>query len=96
MNSSDRAARAADLLFAEIDGEAVALNAQKGVCYGLNAVGLRVLELMETPASLAEICARLTDEYDVDPATCTTQVGELLSDLEREGLVVIERSPQTS
>jgi hypothetical protein len=94
MELTDRVARASDLLFAEIDGEAVALNAQKGVCYGLNSVGLRVLQLMTTPATLAQICEKLTEEYDIDAATCEAQVGELLSELETEGLVVMQPLPK--
>lgn len=83
--------RGEDLIFAEVDGEAVALSAARGICYGLNGVGLRVLQLIEPPATIADVCRRLTAEYDVSDSTCEAEVIDLLQDLEAEGLVVVER-----
>jgi PqqD family protein of HPr-rel-A system len=82
------------LIFAEADGEAVALNASKGKCYGLNNTGLRILQLIEAPASATDICAQLVKEFQVDPTTCEEQVGNLLTELELEGLVVMEPTGQ--
>jgi len=86
--------RSADLIFAEVDGEAVALSASKGVCYGLDGVGLRVLQFIETPATIEDVCRRLTTEYDVDVSTCERDIVDLLENLETEGLVVVEREGQ--
>lgn len=84
------------LIFAEVDGEAVALNAARGLCYGLDSVGLRVLQLIDSPATLMEICARLVDEYDIDAETCQKDVGDLIDNLAAEGLVIVHRDVQTN
>lgn len=84
------------LIFAEVDGEAVALNTARGLCYGLDGVGLRVLQLIDPPATLAEVCARLTAEYAIDPETCERDVGDLIDTLAAEGLVIVQRDVKTS
>lgn len=91
MTRADLVGRSQDLVFAEVDGEAVALSAAQGTCYGLDGIGLRVLQLIDPPTTIGEICRRLTAEYDVDLATCETDTVNLLEELETEGLVVIER-----
>ena len=88
--------RDGDLIFAEVDGEAVALNAGRGLCYGLDGVGLRVLQLIDPPATLAEICARLTAEYDIDTESCERDVADLIDNLAAEGLVIVTGNAQTS
>lgn len=80
----------ADLLESDVDEEIVALDINKGQCYGLNAVGARVWRLLDTPMSLAAICSALQDEYEVEAEMCRDEVGRLLEDLRSEGLVEIE------
>jgi hypothetical protein len=74
-------------LAAEIDGEMVALDVDKGICYGLDPIGSRIWSMLADPTSLAAICAVMTRLYDVDEATCERDVGDLLADLAAEGLV---------
>jgi len=93
---ADRIERCGDLIFAEVDGEAVALSASQGVCYGLDSIGLRVLQLIDTPATIAVLCGRLAAEYDVDDDTCQRDVIDLLAQLEAEGLVAVDRTAQTA
>jgi hypothetical protein len=81
-----------DLIFAEVDGEAVALSAARGVCYGLDGIGLRLLQLSDPPATIGEIGRALTGEYEVDEETCVRDIANLVSDLESEGLVVVKRA----
>jgi hypothetical protein len=94
MTRTDVVGRSQDLVFAEVDGEAVALSAAQGTCYGLDGIGLRVLQLIDPPTTIGEICQRLTAEYDVDASTCETDTVNLLKELEIEGLVVVERESQ--
>jgi hypothetical protein len=77
----------AELLESNIDDEIVALNVEKGQCYGLNAVGSRVWRLLDTPLSLGEICSTLQSEYQVEPEACLDEVSRLLADLQSEGLI---------
>lgn len=75
-----------DVVSAEVDGEVVALNAATGVCFGLNGTGSRVWQLAESPVSVAALCARLVEEFDVEPAACEAEVRGLVEELLREGL----------
>jgi hypothetical protein len=87
----DRVARGPGLIFTEIDGEAVALNAARGACYGVNSVGLRVLQIIEAPTAVVDICDRLRTEFDVSAETCEREIMTLIAELEAEDLVVVER-----
>ncbi|WEJ99412.1 MAG: PqqD family peptide modification chaperone [Candidatus Sphingomonas phytovorans] len=82
-----------DAVDAEMDGEVVAMNAAKGVCFGLNPVGSRVWQLTAAPIKVAEICAILQREYDVDATTCEQQVVAMLEAMVREDLVEITPDP---
>jgi hypothetical protein len=82
--------KTADLLESEVDEQVVALDVDKGQCYGLNAVGSQVWRMLDTPMSLQEICSALQDEYEVEPELCRDEVGRLLADLQSEGLVEVQ------
>jgi hypothetical protein len=82
-----RIIRCDDLLEADVNGEIVALHVEKGQCYGMNAVASRVWALLSEPTSPEQICATLSQEFDVDPGTCRTDVEALLADFRSEGLI---------
>ena len=87
LSSANIVSRNASVIEAEIDGEIVALNIDSGNCYGLNAVGSRVWNLMAAPMRISDICAQLVTEYQVQTETCEQQVMDLLEDLRAEGLI---------
>jgi hypothetical protein len=82
-------ARSDGLLTAEVDGELMAMNIDRGTCYGLNGVGTRIWDLLVEPRTIDDICALLVREYDVDPARCRSEVADLLSELCEEGLTTV-------
>lgn len=79
--------RCDDLLEADVNGEIVALHINKGQCYGMNNVASRIWAMLAEPITVAEICAKLGDQYDVDADTCHREVSVLLEDFRREGLI---------
>ena len=81
--------RNGDLLEAEVDGELVALQIDKGACYGFNRSATRIWRLAEQPISLSRLCDALMAEYAVDRARCEQEVTEVVRELEREGLVTV-------
>jgi hypothetical protein len=87
MNPNARVVRCQEMLEADVNGEIVALNVERGQCYGLNSVATEIWRMLEEPTSVDEICGTLTSDYDVDAATCHSEVLALLSQLEDEGLV---------
>lgn len=92
IDNAQRVRRGEDLIFAEVDGEAVAMSAAKGLCFGLDDIGLRVLQMIDREMSVTAICAQLVVEYDVDEQTCRRDVADLLARLEAEGLVKLDRA----
>jgi hypothetical protein len=80
--------RNGDILHAPVGTEeAVMMSVTAGAYYGVNAVGARLWELLETPATAGELCARIHDEFDVDEATCNAAVLKFLDDLVANGVV---------
>jgi hypothetical protein len=79
--------RSTSALAAEIDGEVVALDVERGVCFGLNASGSRVWSLLGAPTTGRAICQSMSEMYDVDRAVCEREVLALLEDLAAEGLI---------
>jgi len=74
-------------LEAKVDGELIAMDIDRGTCYGLNRVGSQVWEHMRVPITVDELCGKLESEYVVDGSTCRSQVMDLLLELEAEGLI---------
>jgi Coenzyme PQQ synthesis protein D (PqqD) len=70
-----------------VGAEMVLLDYDRGIYYGLNGIGARVWQLLAGGATIDEVIARLTDEYDVARATLEADVAALLRDLEAKELV---------
>jgi len=89
LNPNSRVVRTGQLLESEVDGEVIALDIEKGQCYGLNGVGSRIWKLLATETTPADICDAVMAEYEVDRDTCEADVGRILRSLEEEGLIEI-------
>jgi hypothetical protein len=88
LTADSHVARAETALSAEVGGELVALDVNRGVCYGLNPVGTRIWQLLETPRFAREIIDTLLSEYEISPEVCAEQTLNLLRDLLAAELVV--------
>ena len=75
------------IIFKTVGEEMVLLDLQRGVYYGLDAVGARVWELLSQEVAPAEIIERITGEYEVDRATVERDVAALLEQLLEKGLI---------
>ena len=87
---------AKEQLWCDLAGEAAILNLQNGVYYGLDPVGARIWNLIQTPRTVSELRDTLLQEYDVDPALCERDLLALLQSLAAEGLIEVknEAAPQ--
>lgn len=83
--------RKGELLEAEVDGELVGLNVETGTCYGFNGTATAVWKHLDQPRTFASLRDALLEEFEVEPETCERQLGELLDQLEKDGLVALER-----
>jgi hypothetical protein len=77
----------------EMDDEAVILHVASGRYYSLAGVGNRIWKLLETPRTLADLVAQVTEEYDVEHDRCTSDVEALVRGFLDKGLVQIVSGP---
>jgi coenzyme PQQ synthesis protein D (PqqD) len=82
-----------DVVFRELDGEAVILNLESGMYFGLDAVGTRIWQLLDTHRTLRKTLEALEAEYDVPPDRLKSDLTEFVDRLQSRGLLVI--SPQS-
>ncbi len=73
----------------EVDRTVVMMSLAQGMYFGLEGAGPRIWALLEEPRPVAELCAQLAQEFEVDPDTCLTDVCEFLEELERAHLIRI-------
>ena len=81
-----------DVLFRELDGEAVLLNLESGIYFGLNGVATRMWQLMVEHRSLAAVLDTLTAEYDADQKVLEVDLLELGRQLCANGLATVSTS----
>lgn len=79
--------RATPFLMTEVDGEAVLMDACNDRLFVLEGPAPRVWMMLETPARLSDLVARLCAEYAVGADTCRSDVAELLERLNAFGAV---------
>lgn len=85
-----RVRTAPDVLYQELDGEAVLLNLANEQYYGLDSVGTRMWTLLNTAPSIAAAMDTLLDEYEVEPAQLQTDLHRLINELAAQGLIQVE------
>ena len=70
-----------DALFRELAGEGVILDLASGRYYGVDRVGARIFELLNTGASLRQVHRTLLDEFDVGPEVLERDLLEFATEL---------------
>jgi hypothetical protein len=78
-----------DVLFQDLQGEAVLLNLKSGIYFGLDRVGTRIWQLFAEYESLSDIALVIEKEYDVTDDNCAADLLALVAELERQGLVSV-------
>ena len=85
-----RVAISEDTVFRELDGEAVILQLDSGMYYGLDPIGTRLWQLMGTHGRLRQVYDAALAEFDVDPAVLERDLLKLVSDLTSRNLLVVQ------
>ena len=90
VNAAPLPVPAPDVVYKALPDGAVLFSSESEVYYGLNAVGARVWELLPPAAeTFAQVVAQIAAHYpEVEPDVIAADIGELLADLQRQGLVV--------
>ena len=81
-----------DVLFRQLDQEAVILNLDSELYFGLDAVGTDMWRALTTSDSIQAAHEKLLDEYDVAPEALRSDLEELVEKLAADGLLTITDS----
>ncbi len=84
---STRVVRLPEAMTAAVDRELVILSLARNHYVGLDEIGRRVWELLETSQSAAELCQTLAGEFDASADQIACDLVPFLVQLESEGLV---------
>jgi len=77
-----------DVVFRDLDGEAVLLDLASGTYFGLNEVGTRIWQLVSDGRDEPAIVDIVASEYEADPATVARDVSRLLEELRDRRLIL--------
>ncbi len=79
-----------DVLLQELNGEAVLLDLKTERYYGLDDIGTRMWQLLDSNGQVEAACARLLQEYEVDETTLKDDLAELIDKLAEAGLISVQ------
>ncbi len=79
------------VLFRQLDAEAVLLDLKSGTYFGLNDVGARIWQLIAEAHSLEDVLTTLEAEYASERSVLERDLLELASELCTRGLLAIKR-----
>jgi hypothetical protein len=78
-----------EVLFQELQGEAVLLNLKSGVYLGLDRVGTRIWNLLQQHPLLQDVRDAILQEYDVSAEQCERDLLRLVGKMKEQGLAEI-------
>jgi len=78
-----------DVLFREVEGEAVLLNTATGKYFGLDEVGTRMWTLLAEHGQVQPAYRALLEEYDVAPEQLQQDLLDLVGKLVAHGLIQV-------
>lgn len=79
--------RSDEPVFTEVDGKVVMMSVAQGMYFALEGVAGRIWALLEQPRNANEICAALTEEFEIDTETCLREVLDFLAELHGAQLI---------
>ena len=79
--------RADTWLSTRVGEEMLMMHRETGTYLGLNEVGTRIWDLLAECDGAAALCARLEQEYAVDPEVCRADVDAFLEEMRRAGAI---------
>ena len=76
--------------------ETVMLDVDEGTYFGVTGVGRAIWDLLAETTTVDSIVQELLARYDIDEATCRSEVDSFVSDLADQGLVDVGTPPAAS
>ncbi|HEX6308290.1 MAG TPA: PqqD family peptide modification chaperone [Longimicrobiales bacterium] len=71
----------------EVDDTVVMMSIDQGMYFGLEGVAPRIWALLERPRTVNDVCAALTEEFDIDAEACRREVLGFLDELREARLI---------
>jgi len=78
-----------DVVFRELDREAVILNLESGVYFGLDAVGTRIWQLLDAHRTLRRTLEALEAEFDAPTEQLASDLTAFVEQLQAKGLLTV-------
>lgn len=78
-----------DQVSSDLAGETVLLSMTSARYFGLGGVGSRIWSLVQSPVRVADVCAAIKNEYDVDAARAEADTMAFLNQLAEKGLLEV-------
>ena len=79
--------KAKDVMIVDLSDEAVILNTDNWVYYGLNGMGYGIWNMIQEPKRIDELKSMITREYDVESEVCEQDLFAFIREMESQGLV---------
>jgi Coenzyme PQQ synthesis protein D (PqqD) len=79
-----------DVVFRELQGEAVILSLESSMYFGLDPIGTRIWELCATHGSLRAVWEAMQEEFDAPDDTLQSDLLALIDELSANGLVKVQ------
>jgi hypothetical protein len=79
-----------DVVFRELDGEAVILNLESGMYFGLDPIGTRIWRLVEENGSLRAVWEAMQREFEAPGDTLRSDLLTFINELSAKGLVTFQ------
>jgi Coenzyme PQQ synthesis protein D (PqqD) len=79
-----------DQVSCDLSGEAVILNMNSGMYYGVDEIGAFIWGVIEEPHTLEDLRETILSAYQVDRETCNRDVMAFLIDMHTAGLIEID------
>ena len=76
-----------DVVFRELQGEAVILNLESGTYFGLDVVGTRIWRLCEEHGSLHAVWEAMQHEFDAQSEALRSDLLAFINELSSKGLL---------
>jgi hemerythrin-like domain-containing protein len=80
---------AKDVIFQELEGEAILLNMRTGIYFGLNPVGMRIWRLLSEHGEVNRVTTMLLDEYNVSEDQLRNHLSDFIEKLKSKGLIEV-------
>lgn len=81
-----------NVFFREMEGEAVLLNVQTGVYFGLDSTGTAIWQILEKKSRLDQVLKAMLQDYEIDEDTCRADLLKFVSSLEKNGLLEVHEN----